>query len=334
MEEKELSTQEIKTEKDVKLSNYSSLKKREKANYKTAKKSLKYAYKERKHNLKRNKAYINEEYYKRMNDEEVPEEVTKELNKSITQQEIELKTLQPGDSDYTVFMTDERLKELRKKNKLPNFTHGEEIFNSVTHIVGAGIGVIELVVAIILCCIYKKNYPSDLITMIIFGISIITLYTISSIYHGLHINRGKRVFRILDHCTIFFMIIGSYIPICVLGLGPIYPTNYIFLAVIIAINILGIVLNATMLDKITVKTISMVIYIVGGWAILIFSPTLIQTITISGYIIFLLGGATYTVGAILYGIGSKKKYWHSIFHLFVLVATILQYLGIVLYLIV
>ncbi len=230
------------------------------------------------------------------------------------------------------YLSQEEISQLRKKQLLPFYLHSEEIFNMVTHIVGGGLSVIGLILGVIFSVLKKPGDMVSLISMIIFGITSITLYVISSIYHGLHINRGKRVFQVLDHCTIYILIAGTYVPITLIGLADHMPYNVILLSVVVLLAVLGVVLNATMMRKILVKVISMILYIAIGWGIIFFYPWLVTgSLGISGTWLLIGGGITYTVGSILYGIGSKKRYWHSIFHIFVIGGTLLQYLCVLLY---
>lgn len=237
------------------------------------------------------------------------------------------KELKIREKDLTV----DQIKRLRDKEGLPFYLRSEEIFNSVTHIVGAGLGAVGLIIGVIFSCLKKPGDMISLFSMIVFGIAMITLYSISAIYHGLHINKGKKVLQVLDHCTIYILIAGTYTPVVLLGLQFISPWHYVFLAAVYALSILGVVLNATMMEKLPVKVISMILYIAVGWGIIFFYPVLINSLSVPGMWLLIGGGLSYTVGSILYGIGSKKRYFHSVFHLFVNVGTILQYLSILIY---
>ena len=197
--------------------------------------------------------------------------------------------------------------------------------------VGGGIGVISLIVSILCCCFFKPGNVTALLSMIVFSLTMIALYTISAVYHGLYVNRGKRVLQVLDHCTIYLLIAGTYTPYVLLSLSSIAPYHYVFLGGIYLLSILGIVLNATMMRKMVVKVVSMILYILIGWSVLPFYPLLVESLTLTGTWILIGGGISYTVGSILYGIGSKKKYFHSIFHLFVLLGSLLQYVSILIY---
>jgi hemolysin III len=230
------------------------------------------------------------------------------------------------------FLSPDEIKALREKKNLPFYLRSEEIFNMVTHIVGGGLSIIGMVLSIIFSVLLRPGDGIALMSMIIFGVTSITLYSVSSIYHGLRINRGKIVFQIIDHCTIYVLIAGTYVPVTLLGLSAHQPYNYIILGVVITLAVLGVVLNATMMRKVIVKVISMILYIAVGWGIIFFYPWLIEgPMGIMGTWLLILGGVTYTIGSILYGIGSKKRYWHSIFHMFVVGGTIFQFLSVFLY---
>lgn len=233
--------------------------------------------------------------------------------------------------DMTTYLKSTDIAALRKKNGLPSYTNGEEVFNSVTHIVGGGLGVIGLALGVVFAAIKQPQKPAVAWSMAVFGLAMIMLYTISAVYHGLHVNKGKKVLQILDHCTIYFLIAGTYTPICFISLSTIFPWNFVLLGCIYAMDILGIVLNATMMDKKPVKIISQILYLVTGWTIVFFYPILIQSLGPVGMWLVVGGGISYTVGAVFYAIGHSKKWFHSIFHLFVLFGTLLQFLGILLY---
>ncbi len=212
---------------------------------------------------------------------------------------------------------------------LPTYTKGEEIFNMTSHIVGAGFGLVAMILCIIVAIIHKNIY--GIVSGIIYGITVILLYTMSSIYHGLSPKlKGKKVLQVLDHCSIFLLIAGSYTPFALCSLKE-YDnlTGWTIFAVIWILAIIGIILNAIDLKR--YKVFSMICYLLMGWCIIIKVHVLPELLTMTGFILLLLGGIVYTIGAILYGIGKKHKYIHSIFHLFILLATILQFLTIILF---
>lgn len=214
---------------------------------------------------------------------------------------------------------------------LPTYTKGEEIFNMVSHIVGAVFGIVALVLCVIFSAIHHNAYA--VVSSCIYGVSMIVLYTMSSIYHGLNPNKkGKKVMQVLDHCTIYLLIAGSYTPFALCTFREYdVKTGWILFGVIWAIAVLGIVLNAIDLKK--YKVFSMISYLVMGWSIICKANLLPQLLGKNGTILLVLGGVAYTVGAIFYGIGKKHKYMHSIFHLFIVLGSVLQFFCILFYVI-
>lgn len=209
---------------------------------------------------------------------------------------------------------------------MPKYSLGEEIFNYVSHIVGGSIGVF----IIIFCSIYGgiKNIGAwNLISLLIFGVCTIGLYTLSTLYHGLKANTiSKRVFRILDHCAIYLLIAGTYTPICAIRLWD-SPYGIIILIIEWASAIIGITFNAIDMHNKVVKILSMILYIVMGWGIIVI-PGALSLMTSYQFLMILLGGIGYTIGVIFFALGSKKKWFHSIFHIFCCIGTILQLFGI------
>jgi len=159
----------------------------------------------------------------------------------------------------------------------------------------------------------------------------ILLYVMSSIYHGLSNKRpSKKVFQILDHCSIYLLIAGTYTPMALCTIREVdTATGWWIFGIVWAIAILGIVLNS--IDLKSTKKFSMICYLVMGWCIIVKFNVLLQGLHRIGLILLLAGGIAYTIGACFYGIGKKKKYMHSVFHLSILLGSILQFLCIILY---
>ena len=216
-----------------------------------------------------------------------------------------------------------------KDRELPTYTKGEEIFNMVSHIVGGAIGLIGMVLCIIFSAIHQNSYA--IVGSIIYGISMIFLYTMSSIYHGLKPTRkAKKVMQILDHCTIYVLIAGTYTPILLSSIMKVdQVAAWTMLAIVWIFAILGIVLNA--IDLKQFRVFSMICYIAMGWCIIFRIDLVIKSLGMTGFILILLGGIIYTLGTILYGIWKKVKYMHSMFHLCVVIGTLLQLIAIILY---
>ena len=214
------------------------------------------------------------------------------------------------------------------RRQLPDYLRGEEIMNMVTHITGAGIGL-----GVLVLCILKAAETGGalrILTAAVYGTTMVTLYTMSSIYHGLRPSTGKKVMQVIDHCTIYFLIAGTYTPILVNAIVPEFPRlGWGLLALEWGLGILAATLTA--IDLRCYNAFSMVCYIFMGWAIIFFVPQAVAGLSAAGFGLTLAGGIAYTVGAVLYGIGSKVRWMHSVFHIFVVMGSLLQFLAIFLY---
>ena len=215
--------------------------------------------------------------------------------------------------------------------ELPSYTKGEEIFNAVSHIVGGAFGIIALILGLVFT-IQEGHDGWSILSVIIYGVSIILLYTMSSIYHFLRRNKAKRVFRIFDHCTIYLLIAGTYTPICVILLRHEWWVILLLILVWVA-AIVGITFNAINMHKTSIKVLSMILYIVMGWCVIFLIVPLLKIWYGPGFWFLLGGGISYTVGVIFYAFGKKAKYIHSIWHLFVFLGTVLQFIAILKYII-
>lgn len=212
--------------------------------------------------------------------------------------------------------------------KLPDYSRGEEIMNMVTHITGGGLGVLALILCVIKAAL--SDNVSGIVGSAVYGASMIALYAISSVYHGLHPNTGKKVLQVIDHCMIYVLIAGTYTPIMLSSFIPIYPAiGWGMLAAQWTLAALAITLTA--IDLHAYRVFSMTCYIVMGWGIIFFLPQAMTALSPAGFWLLFSGGVVYTIGAILYGIGVKVKWMHSVFHIFVVLGSILQFLSILLY---
>ena len=193
--------------------------------------------------------------------------------------------------------------------KLPTYSRGEELMNMITHIVGGALGVVVL-----LSCVIRSALRDNLFGIIsctIYGTTFITMFTISSVYHGLNAGMGKKVLQVIDHCTIYFLIAGTYSAVVLSAIRPIYPALgwglFIFewtLALLAA--------TLTAIDLKKYEIFSMICYIGMGWAIIPFWHQTWSAMSKPGFLLLLLGGIAYTLGAILYGLGVKQKWMHSV----------------------
>ena len=210
---------------------------------------------------------------------------------------------------------------------LPCYSVGEEVMNMVTHIVGGAFAIIATAL-----CLYKSipDGSTPLVCALLYGFSMILLYTMSSIYHGLRPGTAKKVLQVLDHCSIYALIAGTYTPIVLCALAPKYPA--IGWGLFAAEWILAITAaTLTAIDLRKYKVLSMVCYIGMGWGIIFFLPQITDVLPPAGFGLLLAGGIAYTVGAVLFGLGKHMKWMHSLFHIFVVLGSALQFLTIILY---
>lgn len=210
----------------------------------------------------------------------------------------------------------ERRLEKRRFLGLPKYTLGEEIFSAVSH----GVSALFAVAALVLLLVFCEKTPKRVVSVSIYGATMILLYTVSTIYHALGLNRAKVVFRSLDHCTIFLLIAGTYTPITLVCLGGAW--GWSLFGVVWGAAVLGVVLNAVSVERF--KIVSMVCYLAMGWVVVIAMTPVMAHLSSVGFWCLLAGGLCYTFGAILYGVGKKIPYIHSVFHLFVLAGSVLH----------
>ncbi len=208
---------------------------------------------------------------------------------------------------------------------IPKYSLSEELLNAISH----GLGALFGIVGTVLCIVKAANTgdPWRIVSGSIFGVTVLLLYLMSCLYHALKVNMAKRVFRVIDHCTIFLLIAGTYTPFTLVTLrGTI---GWVLFGTVWGMAVLGITLNAVNLKKFS--KISVACYLVMGWAIIAAFQPLAEALAPQGVSLLIWGGIAYTVGAILYGIGAKVKYFHSVFHFFCLAGTVLHFFAIYLY---
>lgn len=201
---------------------------------------------------------------------------------------------------------------------------GEEIANAVSH----GAGVLLAIAGMVALLVRASQSGSTLavVSVALYGASMIILYLVSCLYHSLAAPRGKKILQIMDHCSIFLLILGSYIPITLILIGG--WIGWAMFGVITACAVLGIVLNSVSFQR--WRKLSMVLYVVMGWLGLFTLPLILRAASLKGLILLLLGGVSYTLGIVFYR-QRERKYRHFIWHLFVLGGTILHFIFIYYY---
>ena len=209
------------------------------------------------------------------------------------------------------------------------YTVGEEIFNAVTH----GIGDLIAIAALVLLITFAVHFGDGwcLASGIVYGITLIILYTMSTLYHAITPTRAKKVFRIFDHCSIFLLIAGTYTPYALVTLREVdyhgISLGWLIFGIIWGLAVIGILFAA--LQK-SVKWLELPLYVIMGWIIIFSFGDLVRLLPTPGLILLVAGGVVYTLGVIFFVL-YKYEYMHSIFHLFILAGSILQFLSVLLY---
>lgn len=207
--------------------------------------------------------------------------------------------------------------------RLPDYTKGEEIFNSVSHGIGVLFGVLSFAVLF-----FKAATPGAHIGAAIFGVSMIVLYLASTVYHAVRPSYIKKIMRVVDHAVIYILIAGTSIPIMIIGVLPYNrPFAVVMIALSLAIGVAGTVL--TYIDQERFKAVQTVLYMVLGWMCLALIYPLYKYCenSIQLIIAIVAGGIVYTVGTTFLALGRTKRYFHGIFHLFVLVGSLIHFIG-------
>lgn len=217
------------------------------------------------------------------------------------------------------------MEKKKERISVPSYTLCEELVNSISHGVAAAFSIWGLVMLIIKA---NKVGAMAVTTVTLFGTTMILLYTISCIYHALSPRiTGKKVMRVIDHCNVFLLVFGTIIPIALVGMKGI--CGWIYFGIVGFITLLGIIFSAINVEK--NEKIEVVCHLVNGWSAVLFIKPLIAGVGVTGLVLIILGGVMYSIGALLYGLGSTKKYMHSVFHFFCIFGTIFHYIAIYLY---
>lgn len=212
-----------------------------------------------------------------------------------------------------------------RQRTLPDYTRAEERFHMISHIAGGAMGIAILVLCVVRSALRHSAW--GVVGSCIYGSAMILLYAMSSIYHGLGHPTAKRVFQVLDHCTIYYLIAGTYTPVLFCSIRPQHP--------VWAWTLFGLVWGcaaaATVFTAIDLKKyskLSMICYLAMGWCIVLAIRPTLETVPAAGLRWIFLGGVAYTAGAALYGLGKKRRWMHAAFHVFVMIGSLLQFVGI------
>ena len=207
-------------------------------------------------------------------------------------------------------------------------TNTEEWFNTISHGIAALASTVGFVLLVMLGNSSELNFT--LFSAIVFGVSLVLLYTFSTIYHGARNEKTKKVFQILDHCGIYLLIAGTYTPVLLVSIGG--TTGWVIFGVQWTIAFIGLVIKIFYTGKFDL--ISTLMYAVMGWMIVIRWQDLVDAIPSAALTLLLAGGISYTVGIVFYLIDTRIKFSHFIWHLFVMAGSLFHFIMIVKYVIV
>lgn len=204
-------------------------------------------------------------------------------------------------------------------------TRREEHYNAATHALGALLGIAGFILLIIF---ESKKTDWSLFSVIVYGLSIIILFTASTLYHSVKSEKRKHYFRIVDHISIYLLIAGTYTPILLITLAE--SKGWTLFWVVWGIALFGLVLKLFFTGKF--ELFSTLLYLVMGWLIVFDFSTLIELMPTNGIIFLIIAGLAYTVGIIFYAV-ERIPYNHVIWHLFVLTGAIFHYFMVFFYVI-
>jgi len=204
-----------------------------------------------------------------------------------------------------------------------NQTTGEEIANTVTHVIGSHLGAAMLALLVWQGVSSGVDVAWKATSAAIFGASVILLYAVSSTYHAVQYPPAKRVLQIMDHMSIFFLIAGSYTPFCLVSLRPEHPAlAWTIFGIEWGLTLVGVLFKIATTGRF--RLVSTLSYVVMGWVAVLVIVPLIHALQGTGTMWLVLGGGLYTLGCVFYLLESLP-YAHTVWHLFVLAGTICHF---------
>jgi len=210
--------------------------------------------------------------------------------------------------------------------RLPLYTIGEEIANSILH----GIGTLGAVAGLVLLSLKAMGFLGvertsnlDILAVILFAVTMIGMFLTSTLYHAIQHDGAKRILRKLDHSLVFIFIAGTYTPLCLSGLRGAW--GWSFFGVEWALAFLGIFLN--ILDYRAIRKIELAAYIMMGWVIIVGCVPLVRSVPSESIILLIAGGIAYTIGTIWYR-RKNVRFTHAVWHIFVLIGTVCHWFAI------
>lgn len=210
---------------------------------------------------------------------------------------------------------------MHMEDGVSRYTPGEEIANTITHAIGAGLSIAALVVLIVAATTAGTAW--HIVSFSIFGSTLILLYLASTLYHAIPAARAKRILKTLDHSAIFLLIAGTYTPFMLVSLRG--PVGWTIFGVIWGLAVAGVVLKCCCVYRF--KRLSLGVYIGMGWLCLLAGRDLLEKLPPASLAFLALGGAAYTLGVIFY-VWKRLPYGHAIWHLFVVAGSVLHFFSV------
>lgn len=193
-----------------------------------------------------------------------------------------------------------------------------ERLNSISHLVGAIAGLAGLVVLVAFAA--RQGDPWKIVSFSVYGVTLLFMFVVSTLYHSLP-GKAKSVFLLMDYHAIYLLIAGTYTPFTLVTLRG--PLGWTIFGIIWALALFGIVLDSV--NRSGRRIIPLFIYLIMGWLIVIALKPLLQELTLPGFLFLLMGGLLYTFGVIFFVLDHRVKYFHGVWHIFVLAASVTHY---------
>lgn len=200
----------------------------------------------------------------------------------------------------------------------------EELANSITHGIGLALSVVGLVILIVLSILRGNAWHIAGCTT--FGVTLVLLYTASTLYHTFHTRRLKRILKILDHAAIYLLIAGTYTPFTIVNMRGFW--GWTLFALVWGLSVFGILWKLFHVERFQI--VSTIVYIAMGWLAVIAVKPLLEAVPMWGIVWLVAGGLFYTVGVLFFAM-NRLRYNHAIWHVFVMAGSICHYLAVMLY---
>ena len=215
---------------------------------------------------------------------------------------------------------------MSESQNIEQYSSLEEIFNSITHAIGALVSIAGLVLLIVFSSIYGN--ASHVISCTIFGFTLVLLYTASALYHSFRKPNLKQIFKILDHSCIYILIAGTYTPFLLITIKGV--VGWSMLALVWSLTVIGVLFKVFFVHRFNI--FSTIAYILMGWIIILAIKPLFQALPVGGLVLLICGGLAYTLGTIFYA-WSRLPFNHTIWHLFVLTGSVCHFCAVMFYVI-